>query len=183
MFTKQKVCKIMVVEDNPKTQETLRRMLETQESDIIIVGTGEEAKKMLLSGKFPNVLLLDLNLPLMSGSDLLEEMPSIPGAAKVPVITFSSTLQEGTNRPYEKDIDVVEKYLKAKEVAQQAANMKVTDIIPKYRGQEGVDVVHPRVIVEVAKELLHQDFELSPSFQHLLYISKKQIEDIEAKKR
>ena len=181
--SRRTVCKILVVEDNPDTQATLQAILQTQEAEIRVVATGEAAENLFKEGYVPNLILLDLNLPKMSGGELMEKTATMPAIAQVPIITFSSTWDEKLDKPYEKDAAVVQQYLDARKVKERAGNLKVSDIIPKYQGKEGVNIVHPQLIVLAARELLHQKFELTPSFQHLIYISKKQVERITQEKK
>ena len=52
----------------------------------------------------------------------------------------------------------------------------IAPVTAKFRGQQDVSVVHPRLVVAVARILIQQKVELSPAFMHLLNLSQQQIE-------
>ena len=167
---------ILIVEDSPKTQETLKKIFETQEAEIIITSSGEEGITILEKGVKPSCVILDLNLPGMNGGQVLKKMRMNDKWKQIPVVPFSSTWDEKYDEPFEKDYEVVKEYLSASRLSEKVGGGSVSSIVPKYRGWEDVDVIHPKLIISVAKTFIQQDIELSPSFQHLLYLSQKQIE-------
>lgn len=175
--------KILIVEDNPKTQVTLRSIMETQEAEITVVGSGESAFDLLKEDYIPNVMILDINLPGINGGEVLRRLRLVDKYKDIPVIAFSATWDERFNEPFEKDMNVVREYTEAAKLNDKVGGASVSDIIPKFQGQEGVDLVHPRLVVSVAKSLIQQKIDLSPSFQHLLYVSQKQIERASQKKK
>lgn len=93
---------ILLVEDNPGdvrlTQEVLKdgRIL----NHLSIVGDGVEALEYLRrQGRFadapqPYLVLLDLNLPRMSGLEVLEEMKADPDLRRIPVVILTTSTAE-----------------------------------------------------------------------------------------
>ena len=71
MQTLQK-CRVMIVEDQPRLRQMLQRAVEEMELRCEAVGSAEEAMRQL-EQDVPCVLLLDLNLPGMSGLDFFEQ--------------------------------------------------------------------------------------------------------------
>ena len=68
-----KQIKIMIVDDHSMLREGLKQLLEL-DGDVIVVGeagNGEECLK-LLEQLHPDVLLLDINMPVMNGLKMLE---------------------------------------------------------------------------------------------------------------
>ena len=63
-------------------------------SEIIAAGTGEEALRLLLGGLMPHVVVLDINVPLRTGFEVLSEIKSHPRLRVIPVVMFS-----GSDRP------------------------------------------------------------------------------------
>lgn len=61
-----------------------------------VVADGSEALKYLNNGTGvrPHLILLDLNLPKISGHDVLKKIKSSGGLADIPVVVFSSSHQE-----------------------------------------------------------------------------------------
>lgn len=66
------------------------------------VGSGREALELLRRPEFrPNVVLLDLNMPGMSGFELLREMKSTPQLVHIPVVILStSSAQQDVSEAY-----------------------------------------------------------------------------------
>ena len=90
-----KPARITLVEDNPADVLLVKKAL--QEKDIAFNLTcfedGEEAVKSLLrqDQEEPDVILLDLNLPMTEGVEVLRRIRSIPGLVGVPVAILSSS--------------------------------------------------------------------------------------------
>ena len=90
-----KTAHIMLVEDNPADVLLVRKAL--QEKGIVFELTcfedGEEAVRSLLrqDRDEPDVILLDLNLPMTEGVEVLRRIRSIPGLVGVPVAILSSS--------------------------------------------------------------------------------------------
>jgi CheY-like chemotaxis protein len=95
-----------MVEDNPMdialTLDAFKQFL--VQNLIHVVKSGEEALDYLL-GKdkyqdrsehpLPNLILLDLKLPGISGLDVLKDIKTRPGLKRTPVIILSSSAEEG----------------------------------------------------------------------------------------
>ena len=168
--------KILVIEDSPLTQDTLRNILSAQEAEISVVSTGEEGIELLEKGLKPNVIVLDLNLPQMDGAEVVEKLRSDIRWKNIPVIPFSALWSERTDEPFKKDLEIVKKWMAAARTNEKAGG-SLASVTPKYHGQEDTDVVHPRLIVSVAKVLIQMGQELSPAFQHLVLLSQNQLEE------
>lgn len=67
--------RILVVEDDPTTREALRRVLELEGCELDLVGDGEKAVGALAQRRY-DVILLDIALPKMSGTDVMEYIAS-----------------------------------------------------------------------------------------------------------
>ena len=82
----------MLVEDHPDYRETIILALE-RENDIKLVsqfGTAEEALRCLEKSKAPDLILLDLNLPGMSGTESIPWINRASPASKIIVLTQSN---------------------------------------------------------------------------------------------
>jgi DNA-binding response OmpR family regulator len=97
---------IMLVEDNEMDVVlTLDAFKEAHlNNPIRVCRTGEDARNYLFRfGKYqdhdiyplPELILLDLKLPGLSGLDLLKEIKTSPGLKSIPVIILSSSSEEG----------------------------------------------------------------------------------------
>ena len=81
--------KVMVVEDFNDTREMLRLMLEMKGCDVVEAVDGREAVAQAL-GDGLNLILMDLNLPVMSGYEATREIVSSPNTKHIPVVAISA---------------------------------------------------------------------------------------------
>ena len=65
--------KVLIVEDDRAICSFMRRVLEANGYESIIVDTGREALSMLTS-HCPDVVILDLGLPDMDGTDIIRKV-------------------------------------------------------------------------------------------------------------
>lgn len=80
---------VLVVDDSDDIRLLTRRMLERRGHSVRSAANAEEALDMLLAAP-PQVLLLDLQLPGRSGSELLDELRERNLLADVRVVLFSA---------------------------------------------------------------------------------------------
>jgi CheY-like chemotaxis protein/signal transduction histidine kinase/HAMP domain-containing protein len=80
--------RLLIVEDNPAEQLSIRELLGHDDIDVIVAATGSEALQLVEKDVF-DCAVLDLRLPDMSGFDILERMRDIPGARDLPVVVFT----------------------------------------------------------------------------------------------
>jgi two-component system response regulator len=101
---------VLLVEDNPGDVELTREALEEGRlaNALHVVRDGEEALDFLMRrGRHrgavrPDLVLLDLNLPKMSGREVLAEIKSDPTFSTIPVVVLtSSAAEEDVARSYE----------------------------------------------------------------------------------
>jgi CheY-like chemotaxis protein len=95
---------LLLVEDNLADQEMTRRALARADAGIQlqIVNDGEEALDYLLrrdiystgSHPTPDVVLIDLNLPKISGKDLIRQVRASEAIRHVPLIVLSTSQAE-----------------------------------------------------------------------------------------
>jgi two-component system cell cycle sensor histidine kinase/response regulator CckA len=69
--------KILLVEDQDESRETLQRLIERRGHDVVAVGSAEEAEQALAAQTFP-FLILDWMLPGKSGIELCRELRTQP---------------------------------------------------------------------------------------------------------
>jgi CheY-like chemotaxis protein len=81
--------KVLVVEDDPSVQRALQAILEHHNYEVTPVGSAEEALESLAEKK-PELILLDLMLPGLSGNDFLKELKLNPQWAAIPVVVLTA---------------------------------------------------------------------------------------------
>jgi HAMP domain-containing protein/CheY-like chemotaxis protein/signal transduction histidine kinase len=80
--------RLLVVEDNPAEQLSIKELLGYEDIDVTVASTGAEAVKMASEEAF-DCVVLDLRLPDMSGFDVLERFGDIPSLRDLPVVVFT----------------------------------------------------------------------------------------------
>jgi CheY-like chemotaxis protein len=86
---------ILLVEDDPATRGAIKMVLEWEGYRVECAANGREALGRLTAGERPALLLLDLNMPVMDGRQLREEMQRDPALASIPVVTVSAARDAG----------------------------------------------------------------------------------------
>ncbi len=89
--------RILVVEDHPTMREAMRLVLEGEGFAIDEASDGETALAMV-RGDPPDLVFLDLNIPGVSGTDVLRALKSDPATSSVRVIIVTATGEEGRER-------------------------------------------------------------------------------------
>jgi HAMP domain-containing protein/CheY-like chemotaxis protein/signal transduction histidine kinase len=79
---------LLIVEDNPGEQFTIRELLGHDDIDVSVVSTGQEALATVKDHEF-DCMVLDLRLPDMSGFEILEAMRDTPELSDLPVVVFT----------------------------------------------------------------------------------------------
>lgn len=80
--------KILIVEDHEETRTALGAALEDQGFQIDIAGDGRTALDTI-TVQAPDLILLDVNLPIMTGPELLEKLEKDPLRRNIPVIVIT----------------------------------------------------------------------------------------------
>jgi CheY-like chemotaxis protein len=79
---------LLVVEDNPAEQLSIKELLGYDDIDVTVVATGAEAIQTVNQQVF-DCVVLDLRLPDMSGFDVLERFRDTPSLGDLPVVVFT----------------------------------------------------------------------------------------------
>jgi two-component system phosphate regulon response regulator PhoB len=87
------MARILVVEDEKDLQDVLAYNLRQAGHDPVIVGTGHEALARV-AGEPPDLVLLDLMLPDISGTDVCRALKSDPATRQIPVVMLTAKGEE-----------------------------------------------------------------------------------------
>jgi CheY-like chemotaxis protein len=79
---------VLVVEDDPRQRDSIRALLESADVQILDAKNGTEALDQLKTSTF-DCMVMDLNLPDLSGYELLERMAGSDEASFPPVIVYT----------------------------------------------------------------------------------------------
>ena len=80
---------ILLVEDNEAARTTIRTMLVGDGWDVREAENGRDALLRVVERR-PEVVLLDLNMPVMDGFDFLKELRKLPGCGDIPVVVLTA---------------------------------------------------------------------------------------------
>ena len=81
--------KILVVDDEADSRSIIQCRLEWCHYEVVSAGNGEEALKIVEDEK-PDLILLDTNMPVMNGLEMLERMRKNPALRDTPVIMVTA---------------------------------------------------------------------------------------------
>jgi DNA-binding response OmpR family regulator len=89
---------ILLIEDNPADANLVREALEEHavECELFLLTNGEKAVELIHLMDLeqippPDLVILDLNLPMKPGSRVLEEFRASSRCARVPIVVLSSS--------------------------------------------------------------------------------------------
>lgn len=88
-----RVRSVVIVEDDEDIADSIRYNLEREGFRIRIATTGEDALNVILE-RPPNLILLDLNLPHMSGFELCRRLRSEAATTRVPILMLTARTNE-----------------------------------------------------------------------------------------
>lgn len=86
---------VLVVDDDYDLRETLRDVLEDEGYLVQTAANGQEALDCLHDGSAPEVVLLDLMMPVMDGWHFLDELQRDSALADIPVVVMSASQDRG----------------------------------------------------------------------------------------
>jgi CheY-like chemotaxis protein len=84
------ICPVLIVEDDEDLRDMMAQMLNIEGFHTATVANGREALEYLYATGKPNVILLDLMMPIMDGWEFRRRQKADPELAPVPVIILSA---------------------------------------------------------------------------------------------
>lgn len=84
--------RILIVEDNPDDQSLTQRGLRKSTVEVVVAKDGALALEMLAASEhLPDLVLLDLKLPKIDGSEVLRQLRSNVRTSKLCIVVFTSS--------------------------------------------------------------------------------------------
>ena len=84
--------RIFIVEDNPDDESLTQRGLRKSAVEVVVAKDGALALEMLAASEhLPDLVLLDLKLPKIDGSEVLRQLRSNVRTSKLCVVVFTSS--------------------------------------------------------------------------------------------
>jgi CheY-like chemotaxis protein len=81
---------VLVVDDNADAVEALAQILEYEGFNVVTALDGREALDYLRTSPLPDLILLDLMMPVMDGWQVRRELANTPMLASMPVIVMTA---------------------------------------------------------------------------------------------
>ena len=86
--------KILLVEDNEMNRDMLTRRLERKGFEVVIAVDGQAGVDMALTAG-PDLILMDLSLPVMDGWEATRRIKADPASQAIPVIALTAHAMAG----------------------------------------------------------------------------------------
>jgi two-component system cell cycle response regulator DivK len=86
-----------VVEDQPDNRQIIRDMLAPTDYEITEAENGEQALAAIAKQR-PDLILMDIQLPIMDGYTVTRQIKANPALRSIPVIAITSHALEGEER-------------------------------------------------------------------------------------
>ncbi len=115
--------RVLVIDDDVCIHDLAALALEREGCEVRTALTGEEGIRLALASK-PEVILLDVNIPLMDGPAVLEELRRDSQTRNVPVILMTAESPEETGKFCQCDaVGTIQKPFDPNQLAQQIEQM------------------------------------------------------------
>lgn len=86
--------RILLVEDNDDNREMLSRRLARRGYEVLEATDGEQAIAMA-GNQSPDVVLMDISLPVLDGLEATQRLKASPGTRDIPVIALTAHAMSG----------------------------------------------------------------------------------------
>jgi two-component system cell cycle response regulator DivK len=86
--------KILLVEDHEELWDFLSRRLRRRGFDVVLAHDGQQGIDVAQAER-PDVILLDMNLPVMDGWTAARKLREMPDTARIPIIALTAHAMSG----------------------------------------------------------------------------------------
>jgi CheY-like chemotaxis protein len=91
--------KILYVEDNPMSAEIVRRLLTRSGYEVLEAANGFAALEITLNER-PDLILMDIHLPGMTGTETAARIKAYPELARIPIIALTANAMHGDRQRF-----------------------------------------------------------------------------------
>ena len=81
--------RVLVVDDDPEARAMLAKILKEEQAEVVAVSSGDEGMTLVAQAP-PDLVLLDLMMPGMSGFEMVARLRAQPASANIPVMIVSA---------------------------------------------------------------------------------------------
>lgn len=93
--------KILIVEDHPDARQVLKIQIEVIGCEVVEAANGEEALAKA-AAEHPDLVIMDLGLPGISGIEAATKLKADPNTADIPVVAYTAWPEGVARRETEK---------------------------------------------------------------------------------
>jgi two-component system cell cycle response regulator DivK len=86
--------KILIVEDNPQNMRLIEMALSAESYTLLEATNGEEALEIVKKER-PDLIIMDVQLPKMSGLEVTRKLREIPEFSRTPIIAITAYAMKG----------------------------------------------------------------------------------------
>jgi CheY-like chemotaxis protein len=126
---------VLVIEDDAPIAEFLRGLLENLDQQVVVARDGQEGLDRVRASP-PDLILLDLSLPLVSGRELARQLKTDPATSQIPVIAVTGSPPIDDDPDDEDRLDaVVEKPFEVRELEDKLLTFleRTSNLVPDLR--------------------------------------------------
>ncbi len=91
--------KVLIVEDDPRNMKLAMMTLKPSGYEILSATDGEEAVNTAFKEK-PDIILMDMQLPKLSGMDATKQIRENPELADIPILALTAYAMKGDEEKY-----------------------------------------------------------------------------------
>jgi CheY-like chemotaxis protein len=91
--------RILYIEDNPKDQRLVQKVLSTHGYEVILADDGAGGVA-LAKEQTPDLILVDVQMPGLNGLETARELRQIEGCAAVPIVALTAYAEQYTRQRY-----------------------------------------------------------------------------------
>lgn len=163
--------KILIAEDNAISQELLRKILVSRGYEVVVAGDGRVAWDLLCQGLNPDLCILDIMMPAMSGLEVLQRIRKDQRFKRLKIILCSAlrdreTIAQGATlgieyyilKPFKPDLVLqqVEKALQGLSEAPASANAPAGENVDEISLMRSINTVSDEVArgIEIVRAAL-----------------------------
>ena len=88
------MAKVLLVEDNEMNRDMLSRRLQRRGHDVVVSVDGEDGGNKA-SAELPDIILMDMDLPVLNGWAAAQKIKSAPETQSIPIIALTAHAMAG----------------------------------------------------------------------------------------
>jgi CheY-like chemotaxis protein len=97
---------VLVVDDDEAIRDVIAEVLRDEGYTVVCAENGAQALREMRAQHHPDLVLLDLMMPVMSGWEVLEQLQASEELSRIPVVVVSAMSAPGASEHLAKPIDL-----------------------------------------------------------------------------